>query len=284
VEGHKAKAQTRRGYDWSNRFAGIVAAARALPDCIMDGEAAVLSAAGHSDFSALQSALAAGHDAGVTYFAFDLLFASGEDLRPLPLIERKDRLRALLERAASKTANRIQYLGHLEADGPEVQQRACEMGFEGIVSKRRDAPYRSVRNEDWQKIKCSERETFTIGGWRERAGLVSSIMAGEWRDGELRYVGKARVSPSQHTIRERLKAVEVDAPPFARSARPEREERQHWVRPELLAEVSFRAWTKSRHLRHGMFLGLREDIAAPAVAAAKQKPRFTVAGVGEISR
>jgi bifunctional non-homologous end joining protein LigD len=272
AERGKAKAQTRRGNDWSNRFAGIVAAARALLDCIMDGEAAVLDSDWHSDFSALQSALADGHDQGVTYFAFDLLFEDGKDLRKLALFQRKARLQAMLQKAGAKLRSRIEYVTHIEGDGPEVQANGCEMGLEGIVSKRRTAPYRSVRSDDWQKVKCSLRETFTIGGWRERAGLVSSVMAGEWRNGAFHYAGKARVNPTQHYVRDKLKAVEIDAPPFARTARPEREERQHWAQPVLQAELSFRERTKSNHIRHGMFLGLRED-GPPAPATAAQKPR-----------
>ena len=273
VQAGKAKAQTRRGNDWSKRFAGIVAAAGVLPDCIIDGEAAVLDADGHSDFSALQSALAAGHDKGVVFFAFDLLFEGGDDLRPHPLMERKARLQALLGRAGAKLRNRIQYVSHIEGDGPEVQEKGCQMGLEGIVSKRRTAPYRSLRNDDWQKVKCSLRETFTIGGWRERAEFIHSVMAGEWRDGELHYVGKARTSEETVIgLRERLKPLEIDKMPFTRKSRPEREERQHWCRPELQCEVAFTAWTESRHIRHAMFKGLREDLKPPP-AIPPEKPR-----------
>lgn len=272
VEQGKAMAQTRRGYNWSNRFLGIVSAARSLPDCIIDGEAAILDAEGHSDFGALQSALSAGHDNGVVLFAFDLLFEGGEDLRRLPLLERKGRLQTLLEGAGATLDARLQYVSHIEGDGPAVQQRGCDMGFEGIVSKRRDAPYRSTRNDDWQKVKCSERETFTIGGWRERAGHIHSVMAGEWRDGELHYVGKARTSGDTVLgLRERLLPLETEKMPFTRKSRPEREERQHWARPELQCEVTFTAWTASRHVRHAIFKGLREDLKP--VRSAREKPR-----------
>jgi bifunctional non-homologous end joining protein LigD len=269
VHNGRATVRTRRGHDWTPRFSGLCAAARDLPDCITDGEAVVFEASGHANFGALQSAMQSRHDKGVTFMAFDLLYLNGEDLLRLPLIERKRRLEALLE-AVPSAGSRIQYVQHIVGNGPEVHQRGCEMELEGIISKRMSSPYLpGVRNDQWRKIKCGERETFTIGGWRERAGVLSSVMVGEWREGELWYAGKGRVNAYGQTVRDRLKAIETDKMPFTRTSRPEPEERQHWAKPILQAEVSFTAWTKSRHIRHGSFLGLRQDLAPPPQSVAR---------------
>src|SRR3954452_12456543 len=122
---HRPAVRTREGHDWTERFAGIVAAAKSLPDCIMDGEAVILDKAGHSDFAALQTALPAGHDTGVVLFAFDLLFERGKDLRKLPLQDRKERLRTTLEAAGDSTAARIRYTAHIAGNGEEASLRAA---------------------------------------------------------------------------------------------------------------------------------------------------------------
>src|SRR6185312_8421278 len=116
-------------------------------------------------FSALQNALSEGNGEAMMFFAFDLLFDEGEDLRGLPLVERKERLKALLDEQPEETADRIRYLNHIEADGNAVLARACEQSLEGIVSKQLDAPYRSGRTGGWIKAKCRAGQEVVIGGW-----------------------------------------------------------------------------------------------------------------------
>lgn len=276
-ERKRVTVYSRGGLDWTDRFAGIAGAAKGLPDCIIDGEAAILDAAGHADFAALQKVIPAGHDTGVTLFAFDLLFHKGQDLRKRPLAERKETLRAMLEAAGERAAARIQFVTHIEGNGPQIEAEGRKLGMEGIVSKRSASPYREgTRNDDWQKCKFAKSETFVIGGWRETGGYVHAVLAGEWRGGALHYVGRARTAGDIGDLRDRLKALEIPKTPFHWSDKPRLEGGEHWTRPELECEVTFTARTTRQHIRHGMFKGLRPDLAkvtAKARPKTSQKPR-----------
>ena len=153
VSGGTAVLKTRKGLDWTERFGAIGRAAADLPDAVIDGEVVALDAAGAPDFAALQAALSDGKTDDLVFFAFDLLFEAGQDLRALPLSDRKTRLEALLDgrREAIPT---IRYVAHFTAAGEAVLLAACRMSLEGIVSKRLDAPYRSGRSDSWTKAKC----------------------------------------------------------------------------------------------------------------------------------
>jgi bifunctional non-homologous end joining protein LigD len=264
---------TRRGYDWSDRFGDIAKAAAILPDCVLDGEEVVLDQEGRTDFGALQSALASGRTKPIVFFAFDLLFLQGQDFRREPLLNRKAALLKLYNQHAKRFGNRIRYSEHFSVLGAAMHKSACAMGLEGVVSKRTAATYRSGRNENWIKSKCGERETFVIGGWRETAGGIQSLAMGQVRGGGFEYVGKARTGfqDQQDVLRPRLLAVEQKTIPFTKG-RPERKEGQRWCQPVLEAEVSFTAWTQSRHLRHAKFLGLCEDMADPAPGRERKEP------------
>jgi len=223
VQKGKVTVSTRRGYDWSAKLADIAAAAKGLPDCLIDGEAVVLDQEGRTDFSALQSALAGGTRRSIILFAFDLLFFKGEDLRSRPLLERKAALQNMLSAGGKNVSHVIRYSDHFTAAGPQMRESACALGLEGVVSKRTQAGYRSGRNENWIKSKCGERETFLIGGWRETAGGLQSIALGQLRDGKLAYIGKAKsgFQDKQESLLPRFHAVERDRTPF-RISGPER--------------------------------------------------------------
>jgi bifunctional non-homologous end joining protein LigD len=274
VGNKRPEMHSRKGLNWTNRFAGITGAARGLPDSIIDGEAVILDSHGHSDFAALQKVIPAGHDTGVTFFAFDLLFERGIDLRKRPLAERKARLQELLEAAGGKTAERIRFVTHIEGNGPQVESEGRKLGMEGIVSKRALAPYREgQRTDDWQKTKFAKSETFVIGGWRETGSYVHTVLAGERRGGALHYVGRARLTAEQsYEMRPLLKPLEIPKSPFHWSDKPRLEGGEHWTRPELLCEVTFTARTTRQHIRHGMFKGLRPDLQKPQQAR-KRKAR-----------
>ena len=155
-------AFTRRGYDWANRFGSIAEATKALPvrEAIMDGEIIVLDPDGLSDFSALQSELAAGRSDRLVFYAFDLMYADGYDLRQSPLLARKEAMERIL---ADTPKGRFLYSKHLAYDGPTIHARACEMNIEGIVSKLIDSPYRSGRNESW--VKASAESARPLPWW-----------------------------------------------------------------------------------------------------------------------
>src|SRR5262249_23007276 len=150
--------------DWTHKFAAIADAARSLPDCIVDGEVVALDHNGVPDFSALQAALSEGRSDDLVYFAFDLLFADGEDLRPLPLRQRKALLQRMLSGKRAR-AHQIKYLEHLSEPGTAVLKSACDHNLEGIVSKHANAPYQSGRTDTWRKAKCRGGQEVVIGGW-----------------------------------------------------------------------------------------------------------------------
>ena len=260
VSGGKAKAYTRTGLDWSDRFAPIVeAAARAIPGpALIDGEVVVLDPEGRPSFQALQASLKEG-DGTLSFFAFDLLEEDGADLTQLPNIERKQRLAALLGRAPAP----LLYAEHVEGSGEKLFAGLCAQGLEGIVSKRADAPYRGARTKSWLKIKCLNRQEFVIAGWTPSSkgrGFASLLLALHAEDGGLRYAGKVGTGFDTKMIEAlmaRMRPLErrtatVQAPRAAvRGA--------HWITPKLVAEVAFAEFTGDGVLRHSSFLGLRED-------------------------
>ncbi len=166
---------TKSGFDWASRFPTIVAALERLPveDAVIDGEACVVGDDGVTDFFALHKAASAGSAPAAVLYAFDLLHLDGEDLRQLPLDERRLLLEDLLHRAGEPAA--LPFSEHVLGDGPEIARSACALGLEGIVAKVRDAPYRSGRSETWLKIKCTRTEAFEVVGFDPdgRAGVRS---------------------------------------------------------------------------------------------------------------
>jgi bifunctional non-homologous end joining protein LigD len=180
IEDGKASLRTRKGLDWTEKFTATAEQAAKLPDCIIDGEAVALDAHGAPDFSALQAALSEGQSEKLVFFAFDLLFADGEDLRALPLRDRKARLQQLLDGLRGKHAG-LQYVEHFETAGDAVLESACRMHLEGIVSKELDAPYRSGRAGSWIKTKCRAGHEVVIGGWTSEGKRLRSLLVGVHR-------------------------------------------------------------------------------------------------------
>jgi len=262
------KIYTRTGLDWTDRFPGIAAAAASLPgSALIDGEIVAFKH-GKPDFSSLQEALSNGGE-GLTLFAFDLLEGEGEDLTKLPQLARKERLRALVEGAD----DRIQFSEHVLGAGEKLFETMCREGYEGVVSKRADAPYRGARTKAWLKTKCIRRQEFVILGWSPSTakgrGFRSLLLGLNGPDG-LRYAGKVGTGFSTqvlHDLRERLEKIEAKKP----AAEVPRAEARgaHWVKPSLVAEIAFAEFTAENVVRHASFLGLREDKQAEDVVAEK---------------
>jgi bifunctional non-homologous end joining protein LigD len=265
VDGGRAKLLTRRGKDWTDQFSPIGAAAAALPvrSAVLDGEVVVLEADGRTSFQALQNALSEGRTDDLVYFAFDLLYLDGYDLRPVPLGARKQALETVL--AAAPGGGPLRWSDHVQGDGKSFFRQACSFALEGVVSKRANLSYHPGRGRDWLKVKCLQRQEMVVGGFTDPEGSrtgLGALLVGAYEGGELRYAGKVGTGFTTETLeqlRRRLDRLERREPPFSNPPRGAEARGVHWVEPKLVAEVAFAEWTRDGHLRHPTFKGLRED-------------------------
>jgi len=277
VAGSKAKAFTRTGLDWSDRFAPIVEAAAQIDvgSALIDGEVVAFDAKGRPSFSALQDALKNGGE--LNYFAFDLLEQNGDDLTKLGNAERKERLAAVL--AGVETP--IHYADHVTSGGEKLLNGLCGEGYEGIVSKRADAPYRAARTRNWLKIKCTRRQEFVILGYieSEKAGRdLRSLAVGLNENGKLRYAGRVGTGFDANTRAMLLEKLKPLARKTAAAEVPRAAVRGvRWVTPKLVAEVAFAEFTAENVVRHASFIGLREDKSAGEVISEEPAKPSTIA-------
>jgi bifunctional non-homologous end joining protein LigD len=268
---------TRRGHDWSNRFGPVARALAKLGvrQALIDGEVVVMTDTGVTDFGRLQATLAGEALYDMSLQAFDLLHLDGKDLTGKHLVDRKKLLKPLIAGLGSQSV--ILYSDHIENLGDKVFAQACQLALEGVVSKRRNAPYRSGRTESWVKSKCIERQEFVIAGYSKSSvagkGLGSLLLA-YYSGKQLVYAGRVGTGfneTSVKAIRVALDKIERDTPPFAK--RPSGAGRDiTWVEPTLVCEVEFLNWTEDGVLRHASFKGLREDKTAREVTIERPKP------------
>ncbi len=273
-----AVVYTRTGLDWTKRFPGLARAAFALPcrNALIDGEAVVFNEKGLSDFAMLVSALEAGRSERVEFVAFDLLMRDEADLRRLPLRERKKRLKVLL--AAGKSA--IRYGDFIESDGAAVFRQATQAGAEGIIAKRGDAPYRSGRFSDWQKIKGDFREDVMIIGFRpsEKGESFASLVAAKETPEGLRYVGRIGTgygAATRKTLAPLMTKRVRGKPPYEVLAAESIPKGSVFLEAPFPAEVRFGGWTMDGQMRQARFIGVREDLRAAQKQKGGEAPKLT---------
>jgi bifunctional non-homologous end joining protein LigD len=255
---------TRGGHDWTHRFPSIEAAAKTLSvtTAILDGEAVVLDEKGRSDFGRLQQSLGGRggrKTAGDAIFlVFDLLYLDGHDLTGSELSVRRHLLEDLVQ-ADGQGAIRLSE--EVDADGDALLRVACEHGLEGIIAKDRDSAYRSGRLGDWVKIKCIQSDSFAVVGWERSTvarGQIGSLLLAARKDGKLVYVGSVGTGIKESEawkLRGLMDNLKVTKAPVAYSGR---RKDITWLKPTLIAEIEYRAWTYDGKLRHASYKGLRE--------------------------
>ena len=263
LDAGRVKILTRRGNDWTQKYPDIAEAIAGLPaqTAYLDGELCGVLPDGRTDFNLIQNATDTGEGA-LIYFLFDLLFLNGRDITGLPLVERKARLEALLVSAPEM----LRYHYHQIDHGPLFHRLACEHGLEGIVSKRVTGRYEPDRRS-WLKVKCLNREEFVVVGWSDPEGSrhrIGALLLGYYTPaGELIYAGRAGTGMPEVELErlwQRLQPLQVakmplSAPPprGGRFGSPLVLSRVHWVRPEVVVEVSYVEWTPDGLLRHVVF-------------------------------
>ena len=282
IAGGVARLSTRSGLDWTQKFGAIAADALRLKckSALIDGEAVVMDKNGLSDFPGLVAALEQNRAGDIVLMAFDLLSLDGEDLRKEPLEERKKRLAKLLESPAPN----IRFAAHVEKNGKRVFDSAVAAGAEGIIAKRRDAPYRSGRSDAWLKIKGYPRQDVLVIGYKpsSKHELFASLHAALEEGDGLRYIGGIGTgfSDAQRSdIYRKLKADEAKAPPDGLNGDVPRGLK--FLRTPMHAEIRFGGWTGSGHLRQARFLALREDLPVPKTKT-KSSSAQLAKPVGEI--
>jgi bifunctional non-homologous end joining protein LigD len=235
---------------------------------ILDGEMVVFDGNGLSSFSALQKKLSNKSQTGFFYLVFDIPFFNGIDLRDRPLIERKK----ILHDVVKKLGNRhIRFSTHLTSHGTEAFQAACGRKLEGLISKDAQSPYPVGRNGNWVKSKCRNEEEFLICGFTDPGGAregFGSLLLGYWNKKDLVYCGRVGTGFDSKTLKSimiKLKNREIPESIFNRSLTWQERKGAHYVRPELIAQIKFTEWTPDGHLRHPVFLGLRQDKSASEV-------------------
>ena len=243
---------------------------RAPPGSVADGEVVAFDGR-QTSFARLQGRLgitdprrARATGIEVFLYLFDLLRLDGADLTARPL---RDRKRAL--RDAVDFGDPIRYSTHRNADGESYLRQACSWGWEGLIAKRADSPYRpGRRTEDWLKFKCVRDQELVIGGYTDPGGSrvgFGALLVGYYDGGALRYAGKVGTGFDQRALRALRKRFEGLARPDSPFADRVRERGAHWLRPELVAQIAFTEWTRDGLLRHPRFQGLREDKPADQV-------------------
>jgi bifunctional non-homologous end joining protein LigD len=299
IDHGRVRLLSRNHKDWTDRLKAIAEAAKKLPvtTAILDGEVVALRPDGTSNFQDLQNAFQENRADQLHYYAFDVLHLDGFDLTKVVLEDRKRLLARLLTKSALPSS--LHLSDHIAGHGAEFFKEVCKMGLEGIISKRRDRPYRAGRGYDWLKVKCAESAEFVIGGYSApsgtRKGFGALLVGYHDADGRLLYAGRVGTGFDDRTLEsllERLQPLRRDHSRFddfnSRSHknrwRSGESGKACWVEPSLVAQVRFSGWTRDGVLRHPAFQGLREDKPAAAVILERPVSAAAVAREQKASR
>ena len=282
IDRGRVQLLTRTGLDWSDKCPSVVEALAKVgaKTAYLDGELCGMGDDGLPSFSRTQTASDGSRRVRLVYFVFDLLHRNSRDIASLPLIERK----ALLETLVAAIPN-LQFNGHETGDGELIRKHAGQLGHEGVVSKTINAPYAPGNRGLWRKSKCLNRHEFVVVGWTDPEGSrprLGALLLGYYDDDDkLIYagcVGTGMPAKVLADLRRRLDPLARSSSPL--SAPPPREtrfgsplilSRVHWVKPQLVAEITYLTWTEDGLLRQTVYVGLRSD--KPAAEVRRELPR-----------
>ncbi|MEO7117269.1 MAG: non-homologous end-joining DNA ligase [Caldimonas sp.] len=278
VDKGRCRLFTRSGNDWTDKMKSLATLVAGLPlkSGWLDCEAVVLGANGVPSFNALQNAFDRVGAESILLFIFDVPYLEGHDLRALPLRARRSILQQVL---SNNVSERIKFSEDFGGVGVSVLESACKMGLEGVVAKRQDSLYVLRRSETWLKLKCNQRQEFVVGGFTDRSDApnqVGSLLLGVYDDaGKLRLAGSVGTGWSTKDgalMWSKLIKLETATSPFDAQHKPTKGRwsrralgSERWVKPTLVAEVTFAEWTPDGSVRHASFEGLREDKKATSI-------------------
>jgi bifunctional non-homologous end joining protein LigD len=282
---------SRLGNEKTHQFPEIVGAleqwARKIKEpVVLDGEIVALDSKGEpTGFQQLQGRIHLGGREGsiktlpdpdssrVAFIVFDILRHGKTDYRERPLTERREALEALFDATGSPL---LRISRQVRGNGRALYDEALARGWEGLIAKHADSLYRSgKRTPDWRKLKIVHEQEFVVGGWtepRQTRAYFGALLLGVYEGKDLIYIGHTGTGFNEKElarVMKLLKPLEIKECPFKNT--PKTNERPHWVRPELVAQIKFTEWTADGKLRHPVYLGLRDDKKAADVTR-EEKP------------